>query len=99
MSPLFIVARFDFECKNFKELLKKYGMLDAEDGHKVTGRNFAYLKNDAVLLEFALNSWAMEFAEARGYASLIVPNMCKRQIAKCCGVLSSDSASILTYHF
>ncbi|OGZ00417.1 MAG: serine--tRNA ligase [Candidatus Liptonbacteria bacterium RIFCSPLOWO2_01_FULL_52_25] len=56
----------DFSAERFKpkdhlELGEKLGLIDVESAAKVAGTRFAYLKGDAVLLEFALVQHAFEF--------------------------------------
>jgi seryl-tRNA synthetase len=52
--------QFDFEPKDHVALGEALGMIDVESAGKVTGNRFAYLKNDAVLLEFALVQYTFE---------------------------------------
>lgn len=51
--------KFDFEPKDHLELGEKLGIIDVESASKVAGTRFAYLKGDAVLLEFALLQHAL----------------------------------------
>jgi len=47
-------AKFDFEPKNHVELGNILDIVDIDRASKVSGARFAYLKNEAVLLQFAL---------------------------------------------
>jgi seryl-tRNA synthetase len=51
---------FDFEPKDHLTLGEKIGIIDTEMAGKISGTRFAYLKGDAVLLEFALAQYALE---------------------------------------
>jgi len=51
---------FDFEPKDHVALGEALGMIDVESAGKVSGSRFAYLKGDAVLLEFALIQYGLE---------------------------------------
>lgn len=51
--------KFSFKPKDHLELGEALGIIDVETASKVTGPRFGYLKRDAVLLEFALNMFAM----------------------------------------
>ena len=52
--------KFDFEPKDHVALGEALGLIDIESAGKVTGSRFAYLKGDAVLLEFGLIQYALE---------------------------------------
>jgi seryl-tRNA synthetase len=49
----------DFEPKDHLALGEALGLIDTEMASKISGTRFAYLKGDAVLLEFALVEYAM----------------------------------------
>lgn len=51
--------QFDFEVKDHVALGEALGLIDIESAGKVAGSRFAYLKGDAVLLEFALVQYAL----------------------------------------
>jgi seryl-tRNA synthetase len=52
--------KFDFEPKDHVALGEALGLIEIEAAGKVTGNRFAYLKGDAVLLEFALVQYGLE---------------------------------------
>lgn len=52
--------KFDFEPKDHVALGEALGIIDIESAGKVSGNRFAYLKGDAVLLEFALLQYGLE---------------------------------------
>jgi len=51
--------KFDFEAKDHVELGESLGLIDIDSASKISGTRFAYLKGDAVLLEFALVQFAL----------------------------------------
>ena len=53
-------TKFNFTPKDHLDLGENLGIIDVERATKVSGARFAYLKGDAVLLEFALVQYAME---------------------------------------
>ncbi len=53
--------KFDFKPKDHMELGEALGMIDVASAAKVAGARFAYLKGDAVLLEFGIVQYAMSF--------------------------------------
>lgn len=52
--------KIDFEPKDHLALGESLGIIDVETAGKVSGTRFAYLKGDAVRLEFALVQYALE---------------------------------------
>src|SRR5206468_1938353 len=50
---------FDFKPRDHVEIGKALDLIDFEAGGKVTGQGFYFLKNDAVLLDLALQQFAM----------------------------------------
>lgn len=71
---------FDFQPKDHLELGKALNILDFDNGAKVTGSKFYFLKEDAVLLELALQLFAMKVAKEFGYTQLITPDMAKKSV-------------------
>lgn len=69
---------FDFEPKNHLEIAQGLGLIDEERGAKVAGRGFFYLKGELVLLDLALQRFAIDFMLAKGYR-LIQPPFMMRQ--------------------
>ncbi len=52
---------FDFKPLDHMELGERLGLIDTESAAKISGSRFAYLKGDAVLLEFAIVQYAISF--------------------------------------
>lgn len=71
---------FDFEPKDHVELGKALDIIDFDSGAKVAGSKFYFLKNDAVLLELALQLFALKVAKEFGYTQLITPDMAKKSV-------------------
>ena len=71
---------FDFEPKDHLALAKKLDLLDFEAGSRVTGQKFYFLKNEAVLLELALQRFALETAMQAGYTPFTTPDLARRTI-------------------
>lgn len=53
------VPKFDFEPKNHAQIAEAKGWLDKERAAKVAGARFAYLKGDLVMLDWAMNMFAL----------------------------------------
>lgn len=71
---------FDFPPKDHLELGKALDLLDFDNGAKVAGSKFYFLKNDAVLLELALQLFALKVAREFGYTQLITPDVAKKSV-------------------
>lgn len=71
---------FDFPVRNHVELGDSLDLIDFETGGKVTGTGFYYLKNDAVLLELALQQFAIQKLVAAGFTPIITPDLARNHI-------------------
>ena len=72
--------RFDFTPKDHVAIGKELDLIDFESGAKVTGHGFYYLKNDAVLLDLALQQFAMRKLAARGFKPITTPDLARNSI-------------------
>jgi seryl-tRNA synthetase len=73
-------TQFNFSPKDHLELGKALGILDFDSGAKVCGSKFYFLKEDGVLLELALQLFAMKIAKEFGYTQLITPDLAKKSV-------------------
>lgn len=71
---------FDFTPKSHIELMSALDMLDLERGVKIAGFRGYVLKNDAVLLNFALWQYGLSFFMKKGFTPLLTPAKVKREI-------------------
>ena len=71
---------FDFTPKDHVELGKALDLIDFETGGKVTGTGFYFLKNDAVLLDLALQQFALRKLIARGFIPITTPDLARNSI-------------------
>jgi len=71
--------KFDFTPKNHLEILEGLGMIDTERAAKVAGSGFIYLKGDVVLLDLAIQKFALEFLRKKGFTIVEPPFMIKRR--------------------
>jgi len=72
--------QFDFKPLDHVELGEKLDLMDFEAGAKVTGHGFYYLKNEAVLLELALQRFAVDRLVKRGFTPMITPDLARNDI-------------------
>ncbi len=71
---------YDFEVRDHVELGKTLDLIDFEAASKVSGSGFFFLKNDAVLLELALQQFAVKKLMARGFTPIVTPDLARNQI-------------------
>lgn len=71
--------RFEFSPKNHVEIGKKLDILDFENGAKVAGAGFYYLKNAGAMLEIALVNYGLQFLNHRGFTPIITPDLAKEK--------------------
>ena len=62
------IPKFKFPIKDHIELGLELGLIDLDTAAKVSGARFFYLKNEAVLLDFALQKFAMDRLIAKGFS-------------------------------
>lgn len=68
---------FDFEPRNHIELGVNLDILDEKRARKISGSRFVFLKNEAVLLEFALIQYVLNVLIGKGFSPLIPPFLVK----------------------
>jgi seryl-tRNA synthetase len=90
------IPTFDFEPKDHIALGESLDIIDAETGAKVSGARFYYLKNEAVLLEFALVQWLLQKYVAKGFTPVTVPMLVKEEMMFATGFFPADRNEI--YH-
>ncbi len=71
---------FDFPARDHVAIGKALDLIDFEAGGKVAGTGFYFLKNDAVLLEMALQAFAIRKLAAEGFIPIITPDLARVSI-------------------
>ncbi|MCF0262119.1 MAG: serine--tRNA ligase [Sphaerochaetaceae bacterium] len=71
---------FNFKPLDHVQLGEKLDLIDFETGTKVSGPKFYYLKNEAVLLQMALENYAMNIVTKHGFTPMITPDIAKEEI-------------------
>jgi len=69
---------FDFEPKTHNELIEENKWVDLERAAKITGSRFYFLKGDLARLEMALQAYAVDFIQERGFTFVQPPVMMNR---------------------
>ncbi|MBI5765788.1 serine--tRNA ligase [Candidatus Falkowbacteria bacterium] len=73
-------TKFDFEPSDHVELAEKLDLIDFDRATKVSGAKFYYLKNELVLLEFALIQYALNTVIKHGFTPFSTPDLAKQEI-------------------
>jgi len=74
------IPTFDFLPLDHVELGKKLDLIDFDAAARVTGQKFYYLKNEAVFLELALSTYAMDKLFSKGFTPTITPDIAREEI-------------------
>jgi seryl-tRNA synthetase len=69
---------FDFEIQNHGQLAADRGWADFERATKISGAGFYFLKGSLVLLDLALQRFALDLLEKKGFTPVIPPFMINR---------------------
>lgn len=70
----------DFQPLDHVDLGAKHDLFDFDAGSKAAGHGFYYLKNNAVLLELALQQYAVQHLVERGFTPVITPDLARNEI-------------------
>ena len=81
---------FDFQFKDYLEIAEKLDLIDVKKAAEVSGSRFGYLKNEAVLLEFALIDLAFKTLIKENFSPVIPPVMIKPEVYIGMGRLSES---------
>lgn len=87
---------FDFTPRDHVELGKILDCIEIEKAVKMSGARFYYLKNDAVLLEFALVQFVLHKLNAKGFTPVVPPVLVKESAMWSTGFFPADRQQI--YH-
>ncbi len=71
---------FDFPPRDHVELGERLDLIDLEAGARVAGHGFYFLKNEAVLLEIALQQYAVSTLLREGFTPTTTPDLARNEI-------------------
>lgn len=74
------VPEFNFKPLDHVQIGEKLDLIDFDTATKVSGPKFYYLKNEAVLLQMALEHYAVNIAIKHGFTPFITPDVAKEEI-------------------
>ncbi|HEX3656067.1 MAG TPA: serine--tRNA ligase [Pirellulales bacterium] len=81
------LPKFDFKPRDHVELAEKLQLVDFEAGAKVAGHGFYFLKNEAVLLELALQRYAIDLLISEGFTPTITPDLARNDVLQGTGYI------------
>jgi len=87
--------KFDFTPKNHMEILESLNLVDSERAAKVAGAGFVFLKNDLVLLDLAIQRFALDFLRKKGFTIVEPPLMINRKARE--GMVDPADFEMATY--
>ncbi len=89
------LPKFDFEPKDHLTILQELDLIDVERGAKTAGERFYYLKNELVLLDIALQKFALDVLRKKGFTIIEPPLMIRRKSYE--GVIDLTDFEMVTY--
>jgi len=75
----------DFEQKDHLAICEALDLVDFERASKVAGQKWYYLKNDAVLLELALQRFALDVVMEAGFTPYTTPDVARTDVVHAMG--------------
>ncbi|AJF61911.1 TPA: serine--tRNA ligase [Candidatus Woesearchaeota archaeon] len=70
--------KFDFPLKSHVDLLEEKGLADTAKASEIAGSRFYYLKNELVLLDYALLKFALDHLYSKGFILMEPPYMMRK---------------------
>jgi len=74
------IQKFDFQPLDHVALGERLGLFDLEAGARTTGHGFYFLKNDGVLLDLALQRYALGVLIDEGFTLTTTPDLARNEI-------------------
>ena len=72
-------SKFNFEPKDHLTILQDLGLIDVERAAKVAGHGFFFLKNELVLLDLAIQRFALDILRKKGFTIIEPPYMVNKE--------------------
>jgi seryl-tRNA synthetase len=89
-------TKFNFKAKDHVTIGKNLDLIDLEKGAEISGARFYYIKNDLVLLEFALIQYALSKIMPKGFKPILPPILVREQAMMGTGFFPAEKNEI--YH-
>ena len=74
------VPQFDFKPLDHVQIGAKLDLMDFEGGARVAGHGFYFLRNEAVLLELALQRYALDLLLREGFTPTTTPDLARNDV-------------------
>ena len=81
------IPTFDFKPVDHVVLGEQLDLIDFEAGARVAGAGFYFLKNEAVLLELALQRYALDVLSKAGYTLTSTPDLARNEVLQGTGYI------------
>lgn len=81
------VNKMSFPVADHVELANQHDLVDFEAGARIAGNGFYFLKNEAVLLELALQQYAIELLVGEGFTPTITPDLARNEVLQGIGFI------------
>jgi seryl-tRNA synthetase len=81
------VRPMKFPVLDHVELAEQHDLIDFEGGARVAGHGFYFLKNEAVLLELALQQFALELLVRENFIPMVTPDLARGDVLKGIGFI------------
>ncbi len=81
------LPEFAFQAKDHVEIGQRLDLMDFEAAAKVTGHGFYFLKNEAVLLELALQHYAIRTLLEEGFTPTTTPDLARNKVLEGIGFI------------
>ncbi len=88
------IRNFEFAPRDHVELGELCDLIDLKRGVKVSGSRFYYLKNEAVILEFALAQFALSILVKNGFTPMITPTLVREKAMTATGFFPNEKMNI-----
>ena len=73
---------FDFEPLDHLAISDEWDLVDFENAARVAGQKFYYLKNEAALLEVALQRFALDVLLEEGFTPVVTPDLARPDVVQ-----------------
>jgi len=75
-------TRFDFAPRDHLAICDQWDLVDFESAARVTGQKFYYLKNEAALLDVALQRFALDVLLEEGFTPVVTPDLARPDVVR-----------------
>jgi seryl-tRNA synthetase len=81
------IKPLSFPVQDHVALAEQHDLIDFEAGARVAGHGFYFLKNEAAMLELALQQYTMEKLVGEGFTPMITPDLARGDVLKGVGFI------------